>query len=381
MNLMIFGVGAAGNKAAIRCIENGIISEDQVKLVNTTTKDIPDEYKIGKDMVVQFSSMLGGCGKESDKGYQAMVNAIQNSQVDFNGMIPEEIQQVCIISSTEGGTGCGATPAMVKVFNAMNIPVHVFALIGFQDEKRGLQNTLKFFDRLGDSVILHTIDNSRFLDYTGNFSVAEEAANEEVSKQIEIIIGSKTYPSAQNIDDTDRYKITTCLGYCDIKSISLTGVKNKDTFNQQIIDAFENGSCFEYEPGCDKLAIIINASKRTQAMIDDKLEVIKRYTGSAGEVYRHIQDNVADTDEYIDIIVSGLAYPEQSIRNISKKYTEFGSKRQKKSMSSIFDDIDFNDDMDKVEVKQRNTKVNFGNLFGEVKSNKVATTTSVDDEF
>ena len=43
MELEVFGIGAAGNKAAIRAIEAGIISDEYVKLFNTTTKDIPAE--------------------------------------------------------------------------------------------------------------------------------------------------------------------------------------------------------------------------------------------------------------------------------------------------------------------------------------------------
>ena len=72
-----------------------------------------------------------------------------------------------------GGTGCGATPVVAKYFTALNIPVHVFAFIGFQDEVRGINNSLKFFKDLPDGVILHTIDNSKFLDFTKNYSKAE----------------------------------------------------------------------------------------------------------------------------------------------------------------------------------------------------------------
>ena len=72
MELEVFGIGAAGNKAAIKAIEENAISKEYVKLFNTTTKDIPAEYK-NDDLVVPFaSSVLGGCGKEPAKGRKAI---------------------------------------------------------------------------------------------------------------------------------------------------------------------------------------------------------------------------------------------------------------------------------------------------------------------
>lgn len=68
MEISLFGIGAAGNKAAINVLENRILPEERVKLINTTVKDIPDKYKTNTDLVVKFSSMLGGCGKEPIKG-------------------------------------------------------------------------------------------------------------------------------------------------------------------------------------------------------------------------------------------------------------------------------------------------------------------------
>ena len=87
MELEVFGIGAAGNKAAIRAIEAGIISDEYVKLFNTTTKDIPAEYK-NSDIVIPFSSsILGGCGKEPAKGRKAIEDAMNNGNVDLVQLI------------------------------------------------------------------------------------------------------------------------------------------------------------------------------------------------------------------------------------------------------------------------------------------------------
>lgn len=355
MNLNLFGVGAAGNKAAIAAIEKNVISEANTKLVNTTVKDIPEKYKTGKDLVVQFSSMLGGCGKEPKKGDDAIMKAIRNNEINFSTMVSEDCREIVIVTSTEGGTGCGASPVIAKYFETMNLPVHVFAFIGFQDEGRGLTNTLRFFKNLSDNVILHTIMNDQFLDYTGNYEKAEAAANAEFVRQLRILTGSKMIPSSQNIDDTDMYKVTTTSGYMDIKTVSMTGVKNLDTFNEAIIKAFDNGNCLEYDKSCKRLAVIVNASERVQESIDSRLQVIKRYTGEPFEVFRHIQND--GTEEYIDIIAAGMNFPEKGIVDINKKRIDINQKVNKnvKGFGDIYAGIDLDEDSEfDVDIKRPN---------------------------
>lgn len=357
MDVMLFGLGAAGNKAAIEVAERRSLAEERIKLINTTVKDIPDKYKKDKpEMIIKFSSMLGGCGKEPIKGQKAMYKAIKDQDIDFSKLIDPNVKAVILVTSVEGGTGCGATPVVARYFVALNIPVHVFAFIGFQDEVRGINNSLKFFKDMPDGIILHTIENSKFLDFTKNYSKAETLANEEFVKQLEILIGSEMIPSSQNIDDTDHYKIITTPGYMDIRHVDLSGAKNVELSNQAIINSFESMSCMEYDnKGCKRLAVIINASMKTQNAIDNRFEVIKRYTGEPFETYRHIQDNKSD-DEYMDIIVAGLPYPEMGIKDMGKKYTSLKEKlnSEVKGFSDIFNDIEIDDDLEETSIKKMN---------------------------
>ena len=353
METMLIGLGAAGNKAAIAVVESGVLDTDHVKLANTTIQDIPEKYK-NSDMIIKFSSGLGGCGKEPSKGKKAMYGAITTREVEFGAMITPSTKQIILVTSTEGGTGCGATPIVAKYFEAMNLPVHIFAFIGFQDEARGISNTLNFFKELSSNVILHTIQNSAFMDYTGSYTKAEDAANVEFVNQVEILIGSKMIASSQNIDATDHYKVATTPGYMDIKHISLRGVKNTDMANKAIITAFENGNNLDYTNSCKRLAIIINASEKVCDAVDEHFEVIKRYTGEPFEIYRHIQDD--GTDDYIDIIVSGLAYPEKEIVDMSNQYSTLKNKLNagNKGFDEIFANIEFDDSNDEFDMDVRN---------------------------
>ena len=55
------GTGQCGNKNMINLIEKSIVSADDVLLLNTTLKDIPDRFR---ERAVIFGDGIGGSGKE-----------------------------------------------------------------------------------------------------------------------------------------------------------------------------------------------------------------------------------------------------------------------------------------------------------------------------
>ena len=60
MKAKLIGIGAAGNKAAIKAIELGVFDKASVRIMNTTVKDINHDYD---DISVIFGNQRGGCGK------------------------------------------------------------------------------------------------------------------------------------------------------------------------------------------------------------------------------------------------------------------------------------------------------------------------------
>ena len=343
MKYTVLGIGAGGNKGAINLIEKGIISRDYVKLFNTTLKDVPDDYK---NIAVHFASELGGSGKERNTGYNAAVEAIKNGSLNIAQYINPDAQAIIIVTSTEGGTGSGATPAFAKYCLAMNLPVHVFALLGFEDEPRGLKNTLSFFNDLDSNVTLHTIRNTAFLDYTGNRSTAEKAANDKFAEDVLALTGSVMIPSEQNIDDRDMYKICCTPAYMDIEKVSLNGVKNEDLFNKAISNAYDTICSLEFDKSVKRLGVIINASEKTVDAIDFKFDVIKRFIGVPYETYTHIQYD--GEEEYMYIFACGMNFPEDAIKEIAKKHKDLDKKanRHTNSLQGIFDDIDLEEEDD-----------------------------------
>ena len=96
MELEVFGIGAAGNKAVIKAIEEGVILKEYAKLFNTTTKDIPADYK-NDDLIIPFtSSVLGGCGKEPKKGREAIQDAMNSGSVNIAELIHPNTREVVL---------------------------------------------------------------------------------------------------------------------------------------------------------------------------------------------------------------------------------------------------------------------------------------------
>lgn len=352
MRVKILGFGAAGNKAAIECIKQGIIAKNDVALLNTTLKDIPETYK---DLGYLFSSDLGGCGKERNEGKKAMLKAIQDSELDMASFVDDDTQLVCLVASTEGGSGSGSINIAAKYYQAMNIPVHVFSLIGFNDDTRGIKNTLAFFKDLDDGITLHTISNAEFLDYSGNHSKAEQLANEYFAGQVEALIGNYLIPSDQNIDDKDMYKIVNTPGYTNIQKIDLSNVKNPQQFTDAIVEAYQDLKGLEFDASCKRLGVIINVPDRKLDVVDHTFGVIKRYIGEPYETFRHIQDDAEN--EYMYIIASGLNFPSDGIKRIAKIYKDLNDKvnRETNSFKDIFSDIDLDDEEDEFDMSVRNT--------------------------
>lgn len=372
MTATVIGIGACGNKCAIALIEQGVVDRDHVKLLNTTSKDVPDNYKTD-DIYVSFSTdgLDSGSGKESSKGRAYMIDAITNKRINLADMLNDDSREVIIVSSVEGGSGSGGTPIVAKYFDAMNVPIHVFGFIGFQDEARGINNTLRFFKDLPEKTVLHTIINSHFLDYTKNYAKAEELANREFCREVEILLGKKLYPTKHNIDNHDLYKINTQEGYMTINHIPLINVKNTETFNKLISESYENACYLDCDQSAKRIAVMINASKRIQEVIDNSFEVLKRYVGTPIELFQHIQpDDDNETEEdFIDIIACGLNFPEKAFKEVSAKYNRLKEKlnTSRKSLGDIFGDIPMDDEMDEfnMDVRKKVDKSKADDLFSQ----------------
>ena len=343
----LIGIGAAGNKAAITAVENEIISVNKTMLINSTLKDIPADYQSKEGAIVrQYTGAYGGCGKERNISYGLAEKNLQEDTLgleEFLGVDTDKQCELCIIvASTEGGTGSGSAPLIGQyILNVFGIPVHIFGIAGFEDDVRGMRNTVEFFKEMDDQFTVECIKNSKFLEEcNGNKLKAEKKANEEFCKKISVLMGLQIRDSEHNIDPTDLLKISSrTFGYMIIESCVFSDkIKNREQFRQAIVDTLDKSKSLDIdEKGIERLGVIMNIKKDSTDYIDYKDIITDRF-GVTYETYEHIQHEEKTMPEFIAFIMAGLKMPMEEIESTYKNYEE-SIKKVNKDQDSFFSTI------------------------------------------
>ena len=343
----LIGIGAAGNKAAITAVENEIISVNKTMLINSTLKDIPADYQSKEGAIVrQYTGAYGGCGKERNISYGLAEKNLQEDTLgleEFLGVDTDKQCELCIIvASTEGGTGSGSAPLIGQyILNVFGIHVHIFGIAGFEDDVRGMRNTVEFFKEMDDQFAVECIKNSKFLgECNGNKLKAEKKANEEFCKKISVLMGLQIRDSEHNIDPTDLLKISAkTFGYMIIESCVFSDkIKNREQFRQAIVDTLDKSKSLDIdEKGIERLGVIMNVRRDSTDYIDYKDIITERF-GVTYETYEHIQHEEKTMPEFIAFIMAGLKMPMEEIESTYKNYEE-SIKKVNKDQDSFFSTI------------------------------------------
>ena len=320
---LVIGIGQAGNKCVVEAINDGSIKKEDTILVNSTSLDFPADYD-GRKIVISPHNL--GCGKEREisKGY--LKNAIKQGVFNLENL--NQYSTIVIVSSVEGGTGSGSAPILAQYFAQIHVKnVHVFALLGFNEDVRGIGNTISFFKDIDDSIIVHTISNSAFLAETGgNKTDAEKLANKEFAKRYSVLMGNVLIPSFQNIDDTDILKLSNTHGYTTVELRYLDkSLGNIDDYNKIVKRMiYESKSVKTQTPGATRIGVIFNLKESSMDAIGDPFSVLQDEYGTAFECFKHIQFD--GKKEYIAFIVSGMKLPIEALEATYETYMERAAK-------------------------------------------------------
>lgn len=325
LKIKVIGIGAAGNRAAIKLIESNIIPRKDIMLLNSTRKDVPQKYV--DDFYYEFGDVKG-CGKERQLAHEMMVHALHTNQIPMDEFIDGDEKFYVIVASTEGGTGSGSSVLLGEYLQEMtDAPVHMVALTGFEDDVRGLKNTVDWFNSLNDKFIVHAISNNKCLQFTdGNHKKAEDYANEIFVKRIAALTGKYINPSEHNMDDTDLFKLSAIPGYMSVEQINLEKIKSKEQFNDSVRQMLDNSVSFSTVPSVQRLGIIITASNKSLDIIANDYKLIKDHFGFPTELFTHLQDSDGGMDDNITVIAAGLKLPVDDIKGI---YTRFKKQMEK----------------------------------------------------
>ena len=334
--IFIIGLGAAGNKAAMRALELGVVDTPDTVLVNSTVKDIPEEYR---ETAIIIGHNLNGCGKEREISKSAIVEYLKAN--DTFSKIPANVDRVVVVTSTEGGTGSGSAPILAKyIRDVIGINTSIFAFTGFENDARGLKNTVNFMKEIDDETTIQIISNKKFLDdANNNFIKAQDLANDEFCKRLVIMSGAALQESDQNIDDTDLHKLIDAPGLLDITYTDIENpIKNIESFNKICSNLVDDSKSVDFTPTASRIGFIFNGKESSRDSIDYSYSVLKNKYGEPFEVYTHLQENTVYKKEFIACIASGMKLPIDVLQKTYEEYLERTSKISK-DKDSFFDTI------------------------------------------
>ncbi|MGL5328818.1 MAG: hypothetical protein ACRDD7_06090, partial [Peptostreptococcaceae bacterium] len=315
MNIIVIGIGAAGNKATIKGLKNGILVEEDVILLNSTLRDIVGDYR---SLAIQFDKTTGGCGKERDLGKNLCLKSFKEGTLDkIDDIITDDVDCVIIDNSTEGGTGSGAGIVVANYVSSV-LGKHVICVgfTGFEDDGRGLQNTIEYFQDLKESYSVIAISNKKCLEYSNSVPDAEELANDDFIEKLSIIKGKGIVDSEQNIDETDFYKVMTTPGLMTIGKLSLAKIKNTEHFNKALADTVDNIKTLDSpNRSAKRIAVFVNVREDRKDIIDYSFSVLKNKLGVPYELFKHIQYN-NEEPEFVSFIAAGMQMPLDELKSL-----------------------------------------------------------------
>ena len=335
ISMKVLGIGAAGNKAAVELINQGVLTAESVKLINSTLADVPESFK---EIAVPLSKEDAGCGKERAMAKQLAIQALKsNLGEELKKFITEEDKLVVIATSTGGGTGAGSSIIIGKyIQQVLGVKVMIYAFTGFEEDARELKNTLEFFQEIDPDFVVQSTSNKKFLEEAPNKLKAEEFANIEFCNRMAVVTGQGICNARQNIDETDLFKVITTPGYMDAGFIDMPKLKNQDQFNGNIRTFLDETHSLETEKSLSRLAVVINLNEKYQDFVDYTFNEFKDRFGSPYEVFTHVQDKEMFGD-CIWYIASGMDMPIQEVKEIYEKYKAETSK-VKKNTDAFFEE-------------------------------------------
>jgi hypothetical protein len=251
---------------------------------------------------------------------------MQNGKLNLDNVVLPDKDIYIVVGSLEGGTGSGSMIIIAKYLrDVLGLNVRVYGFKGFEEDSRGIGNSVEFFKDLSEDFAIEIIENRKFLrtNRDTDFSRAEALANKELAIRIDILLGHCIIESEQNMDRTDLFKVATNCGYSDTNYRELDDkIRDRSQFDEIVKDMIANTKGMDInDPSQTLMGVIINIPKEQWNAIDYDFTEIMEHYGYPYEKYRHIE-YAKEYSPFIAFICTGMKMPVKEIQSLHDKYKE-----------------------------------------------------------
>ena len=308
--IIVVGVGGAGNNAVDRMIEDGVRDVDFIGA--NTDKQVLQRCKAKKLIQLGEKVTKGlGAGAKPEIGQEAAEESADEIADSLQGA-----DMVFVTAGMGGGTGTGAAPVIAKIAKEQGaLTVAVVTKPFLFEQKKRMDNALQGIEALKENVdTLIVIPNEKLfdiIDKNASISDAFHKADEVLQQSVSGITDLINNPAVVNLDFAD---VTTVM---KDKGIAHMGIGTGTGDDKALNAAKQAVASPLLETTLDHATDIILAMRGNVSMFDARtaVEYVASITGeSVNLIWGMNEDKDMQDTCTVTLIATGVDEPISSIR-------------------------------------------------------------------
>lgn len=312
----ILGVGQAGGNIADIASTMGF----QTALINTNQRDGLVNTGVEKKY---FVPGYDGAGQNRSIGIKA-VNDNSQDMIDFVKQSFKNIKLLLVAFSTDGGTGSGMSPLLIKLLldQLPSINIGAIAIVPQQNVLAGNRiNAAECIEELSkieqiSSVFLVDNDQMRKMNPQSSKQHIYLSVNYQVMKAINHVLEVTQKSSLYgNFDETDLMKILNTRGVTIISSAAVTDAKTTSDTCSKIHQSLENSVfCPIESASAIRAGLIYEGSENMSKLIN-----VPSIFEKIGEPLQLFEGTyISESDPTVTTILAGLSFPTNRLLSLEK---------------------------------------------------------------
>lgn len=312
----ILGVGQAGGNIADVAANLGF----QTALVNTNQRDgLANTGVVRKYFVPGYN----GAGQDRSIG----IKAVNDNSQDIIGFVKQSFKNIKLLLvafSTDGGTGSGMSPLLIKLLldQLPGINIGAIAIVPEQNVLAGNRiNAAECIEELSkiekiSSIFLVDNDQIRKMNPQSSKHQIYLSANNQVMESInhvlEVTQNSSIYG---NFDETDLMRILNTRGVTIITSAAITDAKTMEETCSNIHQSLENSVFCPIESSSPIRAGLIYEGSENMSKLINVPAVFERI----GEPLQLFEGTyTSESDPTVTTILAGLTFPANRLLSLEQ---------------------------------------------------------------